>query len=206
MKKILLFISCLLVIPILTIPLVSALNINNTDIKLSKFQNKSYEIEPSVLKKQYLASEDNEKILEYFQNQTNKDDYPDYYGGTYINHENELVVMITENTNTIQKTLKDVTENPTLKFENVKYSYRELNNIIDEIGIGITQNLQNKNSNKDNIYNYITGTVLLDDKNKIEVFIKDINESKIADFKSLFEDSDMFIFKKDIETIEDASI
>lgn len=232
MKKLFSSISCFLIVATLSMTSVFAVgnmdssfeqntyntesvyNVDDTNVASSNFENDTFDIESDLLKSQYLASEDNEQILEYFNSQVksnseSQENYPDYYGGSYINTNGELVVLLTENENKIQDTLKTVSENPDLNFEIVDYSYNELTNIINDIGKGITQNLQtpktNKISDEENIYDYINGTVLLDDKNKIEVYIENLDDAKIAEFKEEFPNSNMFIFKEAVEGIDESA-
>lgn len=65
-------------------------------------------------------------------NQSNT--YPDYYGGAYINEENQLVVLITKGHLTTRDAVSiqnEVTDN--VIYEPCEYSYNKIRNVIDSI-------------------------------------------------------------------------
>ncbi|MDL2288345.1 hypothetical protein LJC32_03070 [Oscillospiraceae bacterium OttesenSCG-928-F05] len=80
------------------------------------------------LTKNVLSTEAHNRILNYFGGT-----YPSYYGGTFINTDQNLVVMLTQNTAAIRDVLTR-TANREIIFKTVDYSYAQLRETMDQIG------------------------------------------------------------------------
>lgn len=150
--------------------------------------------------------EQNNKLINYFQKikpkskmvETDNTDlyYPDYYGGSYLNDSQELVVLVTNNNNTttIKNEIKTVTENESLKFDYVDFSYSELNNIIKHIID--TQDIHSTDNNYSNsIYSDIIDCTLDDVNNQVIVGIKNLDAAKINEFKEKVINSSCIVFE-----------
>lgn len=180
----------------------SAVGLESEDCYLAEQQNTIFDLQLS-------ASEQNEQINQYIstdllyaQNKGNKK-YPDYYGGTYIDHDNQLVVMLTENNRSLKNALKSVTNNENLKIDIVQYSYEELTNLMNIISNAMETRVGRKENHQqfevcDNIVSYS----LMDNKNRIVVQIKNIDEYKIQEFKMKITDSNAILFENIQEDIE----
>lgn len=59
--------------------------------------------------------------------------FPDFYGGAYINHEKELVIQVTDYSEEVIKYFENIIDLTNVKFEEVKYSFNDLNQAHDEI-------------------------------------------------------------------------
>lgn len=130
--------------------------------------------------------------------------YPEYYGGSYVDDNGDLTILLTENNQNIQNTVKNIADDNRIKFKNSKYSYAELTRLSDTISNKVQENLNNKVRSK-NILDDVEGTALIDDKNIIKVFIKDINDQKIKEFKENVVDSDALVFMNSSEeNVDDA--
>ena len=65
--------------------------------------------------------------------------YPDYYGGCFINNQEELVVLVTDESGQAQ--IKSMTENAgNLVFKPCKFSYNQLKQAMDELNDYQTKN------------------------------------------------------------------
>lgn len=166
--------------------------------------DQDFEMDAKKIERQNLAIEAYEKLLEYFDTEGFKDgEYPDYYGGAYINDSEELVIMLVEGKSETITKLSSIADN--LKVEKVKYSYNEIMDTINKIGheISTSLNEEAEGLSAKSVFSDVTGTVLLDPDNSIEVYIKGITDSKTREFKENFENEDIFIFKEAVEEEED---
>lgn len=162
----------------------------------------------SVTKEQFIMNQhnaclQNEKILNYFADTYNKSNtnavstemnleecYPDYYGGSFIDDNGELVVLIKDSLNTskIRTTLKDVSDEDKLIFKSVQYSFSDLCDIMDTIS-------DFKKENENNAYaSDIVSCQINDMNNEIEVCIYDLNDEKVKYFKDNISSSGAIVF------------
>lgn len=123
--------------------------------------------------------------------------YPDYFGGMYINKNNQLVIQIIKsripksNTETYSKLINEYSN---ANFEYVKYSYKELNEIHDEV-LDYFLN--------DNTSVIVTGVYIDILSNNVVVELKEKSKEKINLFKEKINDSVMIRFEQEqtFETI-----
>lgn len=123
--------------------------------------------------------------------------YPDYFGGMYINEDNQLVIQIIKNkvsTSNTEKYSKLTNGYSNTNLEYVKYSYQELNKIHDEI---LDYFL---NDNKSVV---VTGLYVDVLSNNVVVELKEKSEETIELFKEKVNNSPMIRFEKgqNFETI-----
>jgi len=128
------------------------------------------------------------------------DDYPDYYGGAYINDEGDLVIHVVGELKKCQEELAKV-----IKFEDhyvVKqshYCYKEfmkLKEYLDELEMNETQKA---------IFENVTGYGPDDRNNVFLVELNVLDEASIESFKKHISNSDMIVFKQG-ENIVDESL
>lgn len=112
--------------------------------------------------------------------------YPDYYGGSYINDFGQLVMYVTDTTNT-PAVLSD-NDSSTVIYQQCDYSYSELNDLMDILN---SYKLQNPD---DSIAQNFNHYALLDAENRIEVSLDDYSETRIQEFKENVSASDAIIF------------
>lgn len=112
--------------------------------------------------------------------------YPDYYGGSYINEDGQLVVYITEN----KDTALALSENDNVIYESCKYSYNELLSVMDEL------NSYKLRRSGDTIASNFNEFGLYDSENRVIVKLDNLSNESIAEFKENVCDSDAIEFEQ----------
>lgn len=142
----------------------------------------------------------NEKILDYFKENNNSnartsenDNYPNYYGGSYIDDDGNLNVMLTDEY-VYDEEIGDLLSS--VQTEKCEYSYATLSETIDVV----TEAMDNVDSNLTReagvtYYEDITGSVLNDQENVVEVYINGLNEDKAQWFYDNVCSSDCVVLK-----------
>ncbi len=128
--------------------------------------------------KELLSLKENTKLLNYFYEQKPDDEYdgkyfPDYYGGSYIENDGSLVIMIKDNQG------KDIISNiiDSASFVSCNYSYSEIVKTLNFI------NKKIKELKNDPYSKYFSGLVLNDKENTLTVYIKELSFEKERWFK-----------------------
>lgn len=140
----------------------------------------------------------NEAILEDIQQQTrgiSTKKFPSFFGGSYITDKGELVLLIKGNINRVKEQLHAYLQNSNIKFKSCKYSYNELDtvmNCIYEFMTGKQMLLKEHN---------VLGAAIIDDKNIIEVYLKNTEPKDIEEFKKEVCDNPSIIFKTSYNAI-----
>lgn len=76
-------------------------------------------------------SEENSTVYSLM-SETTEETYPEYYGGAYIDEKGELVVLVTEMTNSVNAEVRQVTDNSSQVYiESCEVSYNEMCYVID---------------------------------------------------------------------------
>ena len=112
--------------------------------------------------------------------------YPDSYGGAYINDDGQLVVYVTDETQTPEV----LSDNPTVIYAPCTYSYNELQSIMDEL------NAYKANHPDDAIAANFNEFGLYDSENRVIVKLDDLSEERIEEFKENVCDSDAIVFQQ----------
>lgn len=121
--------------------------------------------------------------------------YPDYYGGSYINENEQLIVYVTDLS--FAPLVASAENNDTVIYQVCEYSYNELNNVMDTIN-------EYKCANSDSyVADNFNSYALLDAQNRVEVRLDEYSEEKIQEFKDNVLDSDMIVFVEANGSIED---
>lgn len=117
--------------------------------------------------------------------------YPVYYGGSYINKNNKLVVYIagpiTKGTNELFQKL-DPNE---IIVEACDYSYQELHKVMDVI-----DEYKLNHSNGDPIADNFNIWCIRDSLNRVIVELEECNDARIREFKKNVVDAPSLIFKQ----------
>ena len=102
-------------------------------------------------------------------------DYPDYFGGVYLNEEKNLVICLKEINDNIKDEFAKIISLDNVTFELVKYSYKELNEEKDRI-------VKTCMTNKDNpLHSVVSGVGLAFHLNSVNLYLDlDEQEAKIA--------------------------
>lgn len=148
------------------------------------FSNLAFANIPIEGEKQIEAIEKYSQIMESFA-KTRADGYPDYYAGAYLGDSEELVILTTD-MNMAQNSLSD----SNVRFEMAEYSMNELRNIDDIIYNYITNNKDEEITSK------ISGFGIDEYQNKMSVFLTDISDEVLQEFREKIVDSEAVTFNK----------
>ena len=154
---------------------------------------------------QFKSTQQNNNILNYFENNIVKSrqnydrinielSYPDYYGGSYLDENGELIILLKNGTENIRNNLKTVSSNEELQFEQANFSYAELTEIINFIMSYQENNYDNNSEGEYNIAKDIVDCTLDDKNNKVIVGIRNLTSDKIDIFKNQILDSSAIEF------------
>lgn len=139
-----------------------------------------------------------EKINNHFSmntlNKSDAIDYPDYYGGAYINDSGKLVVLIKGSPNRYKKNIEDIIGNQEVEFIACKNSYKNLNSIMKSLN-SYKSNPPSSNSTSSKNFNLFH----LDDvSNNIVVYLDNDSDANKKEFKKFVYNSNAIIFKKKV--------
>lgn len=127
-------------------------------------------------------------------------DYPDYYGGSYINEDGKLVVFLKGEVKNAKATLIKLIGDNDIIYIKGNYSYTELNNVLTKISLFIDSK---KNPQiADNIKYYY----LNDFENNVVVELDRSNEMEIKEFKSEVANFSGIVFKQCTREFQDHSL
>lgn len=147
---------------------------------------------------QFKANRNLEKINNHFSsnsfNKSEEIDYPDYYGGAYINDAGKLVVLIKGSPNRYKKNIEDIIGNQDVEFIACKNSYKNLNSIMKKLNNYKSDPITSQNVNSKNFNMFY-----LDDiSNSLIVYLNDDSEIKKKEFKKYVYNSNAILFKKKV--------
>lgn len=119
-------------------------------------------------------------------------EYPDYYGGAYINKEKQFVILIKGDTSRYKDEFVRRVKSSEVLVKTCEYSYEELRNVIERLKV-----LYLDESNKATIEATTMRRFCFDvPKNRIIVELEELTEKKKNLFKQTVMDSPTFIFEK----------
>jgi len=129
------------------------------------------------------------------------DDYPDYYGGAYIDDCGELVIHIVGDLDSCQGEIKKViNQKEGYSLQQAAYSYKELlelKDYLEELSV---------NDKQSEIFSNIVGYGPDDRNNLFLIEMNILNKEHIAKFKENISDSDMIIFKQGGKAVEETTV
>lgn len=133
---------------------------------------------------QAVANEVNQLILDKIclSSRTNENvkSYPDYYGGSYIERNGYLTILISGDSIFGVSQIVKVTSNPIVKFRKCDFSYQELLNVLNNV----TKSLENASNL---VGENVTAAGINDRDNTVEVFMADISEYNISEFRKIYD-------------------
>lgn len=135
------------------------------------------------------ASQINEKIIGALAGDTRSGEYPDYYGGSYLTRNGELVVLICGDMNNGTEKIRSISDSPIVIYRQAQYSYQSLDDLMDILNEKIILP-ENKS-----IFSNVAWYGLMTEDNRIMVALKDCSEAAISTFKKSISDSPMITFK-----------
>jgi len=128
-------------------------------------------------------------------------DYPDYYGGAYLNTEGDLVVhVVGEIEEALEKIKTAVPDEESYRLVQAHYSYKQLLSLKEKLDI------LDKSTEQQLIFSNITGWGPSDRDNLFIVEMKELNLDQIKKFKEYVIDSSMIVFRQSDFDIEDATV
>ena len=172
----------------------------NNEIGYSSEELKSMErFDKAFLKNQSKASEAYQKLIKSFGTVGIPDasDFPEYYGGAYINDEGKLVINVTSNTTSISQDFNKRTGTDEFILKPSKYSFKMLTKIMDTLNTYKLKKADSPISANFNSY------ALLDAQNSIVVYLDEYNQEQIEAFKKQVLDSSAIEFKKATGKVKD---
>ena len=153
----------------------------------------------AFLEKQSKASESYLKLNESFGKveERKADDYPEYYGGSFINYDGKLVIYVKGDIADHKNDFVKKVGNDDIIFEPCKFSFKELTQTMDTIN---AYKLKNADSP---ICANINSYAFMDGENRIVVQLDEYNDEQIAAFKKQIVDSPAIEFKQAIGKFQD---
>lgn len=135
--------------------------------------------------------------------------YPDYYAGAYINDDDELTVLLTEQTDAIINLVKKASGNNDIKIKKASYSLNELEDL-QRILCSVYQKLYvnpktaEKRDSEDtqtsggyqDLLEDLVGMYTDEENNKLVVQIRKLNDKKQEKFTELFGESPFIVFEE----------
>ncbi|MCL1990002.1 MAG: S1 family peptidase [Defluviitaleaceae bacterium] len=119
------------------------------------------------------------------------DDYPDYYGGAFINDEGKLVIYVVGDLVEAQAKVAKVIENDeAYVLKQALYSYKEL------LELKETFDFLEKTDEQVEVFANVTAYGPLEKDNLLMVEMNVLDQAKISQFKAFVSDSDMIVFRQ----------
>jgi len=157
-----------------------------------KLENQGYANEAyrELLASFGLATVDELGSLQEGKEELSSVDYPDYYGGAYINEAGILVVGLAGSYADYEDVIHKSILSEHCTFRQVPYSYKKLMKIKEEI-----QEIHLSNSEEETFKN-VTGYGISDELNLVNVDLEIFNKEEIQKFKNNVSDSSLIIFQQ----------
>jgi hypothetical protein len=189
---------CLLLIVSMAVIWLS-MNVSASDNKENKYLQITENFISSISQETDAMSEINirqNNMIKALKSEAKEEDvYPEYYSGCYVNDDNQMVVLLMNNSKENQEHIYDIYGSTDLIIKESKHSYNQLYNLKKFITNRINEL---KKSNIDSslelfLKNYI-GVGVDDKNNNLFIDIANINEDIIQLFKKYISNSDFIVF------------
>lgn len=126
------------------------------------------------------------------------DFYSDYYGGCYIDGNQELVVLVTDTENDHLAHVRTLADDNNLKYEHVEHSYNELLEIVEKVSDYMDYGEDVA------LREWLIGCGIADDKNQVSVYITVMDDKLKDKFHEEISSSDAVLFKESSPIILDS--
>ena len=123
------------------------------------------------------------------------------YGGCYIDDNDELVVLLTDMSDSNVSYVESIVGNEDVRYKECDTSKQDLHIIKDEITEFVENNRDSLNDEINTLLDSIVSTAILIDENKVCVGLDECNGKNISLFKKYIVDYENIIFEED-ETVE----
>lgn len=117
-------------------------------------------------------------------------EYPNYYGGSYINEDGKLVIFVLGDIHKGKSKLTNITSNNEIITIPADYSFNLLNAVMDTIDA-----FKLNEANKQYCTNF-NWWAIQDDQNRVVVALDDFSDDAIKEFKKHVSNSPAIVFKK----------
>lgn len=139
------------------------------------------------LKASAIAAED---VSEHTDHEEHK--YPEFFSGYYVDHEGQIVICLTKDSQEIRKIFEDILIDEELRFEKTAYSLNELDNAMEYMRNRLRE-IKDMDSSKYTeeewaLISSISAYGIDDERNRVVVEIYELNAEKESTFKKLFPD------------------
>ena len=128
--------------------------------------------------------------------------YPDYYAGSYINEDNDLVVKLTKDSLDKASTIREMTRSNDTVIEAATYSYNELTELKDSIWneyltlyATYEKRVDEMDENLLLLLIAFVGIGINEESNCIEVSLRSIDDNILSSFKKYFSSSNNISFE-----------
>lgn len=117
-------------------------------------------------------------------------EYPDYYGGSYIDDYGSLVILATDTSNEIISDLQQRAKSTNFRVEKCEFSFNELSALNKQLG----EKFKAIGKLREKLGWESVGIVI--DANKVCIFLNDCTPGRIAEFEQLVYDSPMLTYRE----------
>lgn len=135
----------------------------------------------------------NETLLSFFDKDQRIEFFPDYYGGSYINDNGNLVVLVTKDSDIKKSDIAQIIKYDKFTVLPVNYSYKKISSVMDSIDAFISNSsIPNNNI----VLQYFTGAYIDVMQNCVIMQFSILTPELIYSFKKNVTDSSVVKFRK----------
>lgn len=119
--------------------------------------------------------------------------YPEYYGGSFVDNNGNFVIAVTGNVDKNREYLINILETDNFKIETVRYSYRQMMRVMDDIDSFLTNSNIAENHP---VLERFAGAYPDVMDNRVKVLLTEINDEVISSFKKDITNSPLIVFEQ----------
>ena len=119
--------------------------------------------------------------------------YPEYYGGSFVDNNGNFVIAVTGNVDKNREYLINILETDNFKIETVRYSYRQMMRVMDDIDSFLTNSTIAENHP---VLERFAGAYPDVMDNRVKVLLTEINDEVISSFKKDITNSPLIVFEQ----------
>ncbi|MDD4777835.1 MAG: hypothetical protein PHV53_06045 [Fermentimonas sp.] len=119
--------------------------------------------------------------------------YPEYYGGSFVDNNGDFVIAVTGDVDKNREYLKDILETDNFKMEIVRYSYRQMMRVMDDIdNFLVNSNIADNHP----VLERFAGAYPDVMDNRVKVLLTEINDEVVNSFKKEITNSPLIVFEQ----------
>ncbi len=130
---------------------------------------------------------------DWIERESDPDLYPGYYGGSFVDNNGNFVIAVTGDVDKNRAHLINILETDNFKIETVRYSYREMMRVMDDIDNFLINNTIAENHP---VLERFAGAYPDVMDNRVKVLLTEINDNVINTFKKEISNSPLIVFKQ----------